>query len=244
LDRHAGFKLPPIPHPEKPGGLSTWHNSGEFFRYDHRGRDPRTDAAYADEVRRYYAASVSYSDAQVGRVLKALDELSLTENTIVVLWGDHGWHLGEHSIWGKHSLFEESLRSPLIIRKPGMNAAGQASAAVVETIDVFPTLCQLAGLPTPGFLDGFSLEPQIKDPAAPGRSAVSYFGGAETLRTDRHRLIRHRGGKGKSPEFELYDHQIPAGETINLADKEPDLVRELAGRLDQRLGSRRAATGE
>ncbi|MCU0794075.1 MAG: sulfatase-like hydrolase/transferase, partial [Opitutaceae bacterium] len=119
LDLYAGVELPPIPHPQRPAGLSTWHESKEFFSsYAHDGRDPRTDAAYADQIRRSYAASVSYADAQVARILEKLDALGLAQNTLVVLWGDHGWHLGEHAIWGKHALFEESLRAPLVIRAP------------------------------------------------------------------------------------------------------------------------------
>ena len=118
--------LPPIPHPAKPEGLSTWQPSSEFSnQYFHDGRDPRSDQSYADEIRRSYAACVSYADAQVGKLLAKLDELGLTENTIVVLWGDHGWHLGEHSVYGKHTLYEESLRAPLVIRTPGMIMPGR-----------------------------------------------------------------------------------------------------------------------
>ncbi len=240
-EANADSVLPPIPHPGKPAGKTTWHGSGEFFRYDHGGRDPRKDAAYADTVRRHYAASVSYSDAQVGRVLAALEKLSLDRETVVVLWGDHGWHLGEHAVWGKHTLFEESLRSPLIVRAPGLKAPGKPSAAVVETIDLFPTLCRLSGIAVPESLRGSSLEPQLADPAAPGRAAVSYSPAAETLRTDRHRLIRHRAARGKPEEFELYDHRSPQGETRNLAAEQPDLVKRLAGALDERLGAKAAA---
>jgi len=239
LDLHADTPLPAIPHPQKPAGKSTWHGSGEFFRYHHGGRDPRQDAEYADIVRRHYAASVSYADDQVGRVLDALEAHGLAENTVVVVWGDHGWHLGEHAIWGKHALFEESVRAPLIIHHPGIAAPGQSSAAVVETLDVFPTLCELAGLDLPGFLAGSSLKPQLENPAAVGRSAVSYTGAAETIRTDRYRLIRHRATAGQDGFFELYDHQSPAGETRNIAQDHPDVVAELARELDQRLGNTR-----
>jgi iduronate 2-sulfatase len=234
LDLHADQALPPIPHPEKPEGITTWHNSGEFFRYDHGGRNPNNDPAYADAVRRHYDACVSYADAQVGQVLAELEKLSLDRNTIIVLWGDHGWHLGEHAVWGKHTLFEESLHAPLIIHQPGMPEPGTSSAGVVETIDLFPTLCDLAGIGTPAFLHGTSLEPQLKSPGAPGRMAVSYFNDAETLRTDRYRLIRH-GGKKAKPTFELYDHQDPAGETKNIADAHPDLVAELNAKLDAKM---------
>jgi iduronate 2-sulfatase len=235
LDQHADQALPPIPHPEKPGGITTWHNSGEFFRYDQGGKNPNNDPAHADAVRRHYDACVTYADAQVGQVLAELEKLSLDRNTIIVLWGDHGWHLGEHGVWGKHTLFEESLRAPLIIRQPGMSAPGKASAGVVETIDVFPTLCGLAGIRTPDFLHGKSLEPQLKSPDASGHMAVSYWRDAETLRTDRYRLIRHDGKKKSDVFYELYDHQSPEGETHNIAAAHPELVKELNAKLDAKL---------
>lgn len=236
LDENARTALAPIPHPEKPSGKTTWHASGEFFRYDHGGLDPRKDAAYAEKVRRHYAACVSYADAQVGRLLEKLKALSLEKETIVVLWGDHGWHLGEHGIWGKHTLFEESLRAPLIIRVPGQAQEGKASEAVVESIDLFPTLCGLTGIKTPDFLQGSSLEPQLRDPKAPGRVAVSYAPGAETLRTERYRLIRH-ATKNEASFFELYDHQSGDGETRNIAGENAALVEALSKQIDRRLGS-------
>jgi iduronate 2-sulfatase len=234
-DLHASTPLPSIPHPDKPQGQSTWHASSEFFRYDHGGLDPRKDAAYAECVRRHYAACVSYADDQVGQLLDALEAHGLAEDTIVILWGDHGWHLGEHAVWGKHTLFEESLHAPLIIRHPGMPVPGEGSLAVVETIDLFPTLCELAGLPVPEHLHGSSLQPQLQNPAVRGRVAISYTAGVETLRSERYRLIRHRATKASPTYFELYDHASPAGETENLATKLPERVVELCSRLDQRL---------
>jgi iduronate 2-sulfatase len=234
LDEISNTPLAPIPHPQKPAGITTWHGSGEFFRYGHGGLDPRTDESYAIKVRKHYAACVSYADAQVGELLDQLKSLSLDKETIVVIWGDHGWHLGEHGIWGKHSLFEESLRSPLIIRMPGQKHAGKPSNGVVESIDLLPTLCELSGIQVPDFLHGKSLRPQLEDPSATGKSAISYSPGAETLRTDRYRLIRH-SRKNKAPVFELYDHQSPEAETRNLAEAQPGLCKSLAGELDTRL---------
>jgi iduronate 2-sulfatase len=235
LDLYEGAKLPPIPHPQKPAGLSTWHNSGEFQRYARGGRDPWKEPDYADEVRRSYAACVSYADAQVAQLLARLEKLGLAENTIVVLWGDHGFHLGEHAVWGKHTLYEESLRAPLVIRAPGMKHAGETTDAIVETIDIYPTLCELAGVPAPEGLSGNSLTKHLEDPKASGGGAVSYFNSNETIRTDRHRLIRHNKGK-KDATYELYDHGSPEKETKNIAAENPDLVLDLESKLDAKLG--------
>ena len=225
---YRSAELPVISHPSKPSGKTTWHSSGEFMKYNRWGRDPNRDAEFATEVRRHYAACVSYADAQVGRVLEQLKAVGADQNTIVVLWGDHGWHLGEHAIWGKHSLFEESLRSPLIIRAPGFSG-GALSSAIVETIDIFPTLCELAKLPTPEFAAGVSLVAQLENSEIPGHAAVSYSSKARTLRTDRYRLIVHRDG-----HVELYDHSTPEAETNNIAEKFPGVVSELQTVLDTR----------
>src|SRR5262249_15968747 len=107
---------------------------------------------------------VSYSDAQIGRVLAELDRLNLRSNTIVVLWGDHGWKLGEHDAWGKHSNVENDCNAPLIFSVPGMNYAGAHSRALVEFVDIYPTLCELAGLPLPAHLEGTSMKPLFAEP--------------------------------------------------------------------------------
>ncbi len=230
MQNYVGVELPAIPHPEKPDGKTTWHASGEFMKYNRWDRDPNTDGDFANQVRRHYAACVTYADAQVGRLIDRLDELRQLENTIIVLWGDHGWHLGEHAIWGKHSLFEESLRSPLIICAPAATQAGAKTAAMVETLDIFPTLCDLSGLPVPEFVDGISLKTILDSPdTAHGHSAISYAK-AKTIRTDRYRLILHPDGY-----CELYDHSLPDAETQNIADQNPDTVAQLSEQLQQRL---------
>lgn len=137
-------------------------------------------------------------------------------------------------MWGKHVLFEEALRSPLIIRVPGMTRPGKKSDAVVETRDLFPTLCDLAGVPVPAFAEGQTLRPQLEDPAVPGHDALAYHSGKKTLRTDRWRLILHTDGY-----VELYDHAAPEKENLNVAEKYPDVVSKLTNRLNVR----RQATG-
>lgn len=233
MQHYEGVDLPEIPHPEKPVGKTTWHGSGEFMKYNRWNRDPRRDAEFSTDVRRHYAACVSYADAQVGRVLEHLKQTGASDNTIVVLWGDHGWNLGEHAIWGKHCLFEESLRSPLIIHVPGIASPGAKTDAIVETIDVFPTLCDLAGLATPDFVKGQSLRPILSDPDAEGHPAISYRNGAVSVRTDQHRMIVHKDGF-----VELYDHRQRDAETKNLAagDVAPEqTINQLKALIDRRL---------
>jgi len=230
---YRAAQLPATPHPTKPIGRTTWHSSGEFMKYNRWGRNPNEDPEFALAVRKHYAACVSYADAQVGRIMATLEQTGAAGNTIVVLWGDHGWHLGEHAVWGKHTLFEESLRSPLIIASRGMNKPGEATDAVVETLDVFPTLCELAGVPSPDYVHGVSLVPMLDDPGAPGHPAVSYTPRARTIRTERYRLIVHNDGY-----VELYDHESPDKETKNIAQANPAVVRELHARLEARLSRR------
>ncbi|MEZ5944769.1 MAG: sulfatase [Planctomycetaceae bacterium] len=231
-DLYDDVEFPPIPHPEKPSGTTTWHSSGEFMKYNRWDKNPNTDAEFATEVRKAYAACVSYADAQVGKLLSRLDELGQRSNTVVILWGDHGWHLGEHAIWGKHALFEESLRSPLIVHYDGIVHPGKATSAVVETIDIFPTLCELTDVPSPEFAHGKSLIGQCNDPAASGHSALSYAS-AQTIRTATHRLILHPKG-----QVELYDHESSDGETHNIAAEHPDLVDQLTQQLNDRANLR------
>ncbi len=231
MEHYRNIELPPVPHPQKPSGKTTWHRSGEFFKYQRGGGDPRTDPEFNDLIRKHYAACVSYADENVGRILQRLAELDPDRETIVVLWGDHGFHLGEHAIWGKHDLFEEALRSPLIIRAPQItDSLGQQTTAITESVDVFPTLCELAGLDVPAGLCGKSLVPNLQDPELPGRPAIAYRAKAKTIRTDRYRLIVHPGG-----ETELYDHLQPDAETLNLSTDQPGLVNQLTEQLNRRL---------
>lgn len=221
----------------KPTWPSGWHKSGEFRgNYGHEGgSDPETDPEYARQMRRAYAGSVSYMDAQVGRVLAAVKELGLENDTIVVVWSDHGFLLGEHAIWGKHCLYDKALRSPLMIRHPGLVSPSSISTATVETVDLFPTLTDLCDLPTPSDLDGRSLRPQLDDPTANGVKPAHGFwtGGQRTMRTDRWRLIVHPAKKGATPQVELFDYETDPDETRNHAETQPEVVRELLARLDE-----------
>ena len=115
-------------------------------------------------IHAYYAA-ISYTDAQVGILLNTLDSLGTLNNTVIVLWGDHGWHLGDHDMWGKHTNYEQSTRAPLIFAAPNMKG-GQTSNSLTEFVDVFPTLCDLSGLPIPQNLAGKTLKPLMQDTKA------------------------------------------------------------------------------
>lgn len=136
---------------------------------------PLGDELSRDLLHAYYACT-SYVDAQIGRMLKALDEHGVRDNTIIVVWGDHGWHLGEMGIWGKATNYEIATRVPLIFWTPEMAKPGEATESIIELVDLYPTLCELAGLPLPEHLDGESLVPILDDPAAGvGNVAVSQF---------------------------------------------------------------------
>jgi uncharacterized sulfatase len=183
-----------------------------------------------------YRACVSYVDAQIGRVLGELDRLGLREKTIVVLWGDHGWHLGEQGIWGKHTLHEVALRSPLVIRAPGMASPGSATDGIVESVDIFPTLADLCGLPAPSGLSGRSMVPMLEDANAPGKPAAFGFwknGRGHSIRTPRYRLTMYteRDEPSRVIQTELYDHEADPLETENIAAERLKVVRELTKEL-------------
>lgn len=230
LDMYDGVEIPTIQHPEKPEGETTWHPSGEFMKYNRNGKDPRIDNEFALELKRYYAACVSYADKHVGDILKKLKETGADKNTIVVLWGDHGWHLGEHAIWGKHSLFEESLHSPLIIYNPEMNKNGQEIDAIIESLDVFPTLSEWCKLPNPEFVDGKSLVSVIENKEENSRVAIAYTSSATTIRTLKYRYTEKMNGN-----IELYDHVNDDDETNNIAKQNLEVVKALKQLLNEKL---------
>jgi uncharacterized sulfatase len=174
----------------------------------------------AREAKRAYYATITFVDAQVGKLLDALDRLGLTGKTVVVFWSDHGYHQGEHGLWKKQSLFEESTRVPLIIAAPGQQAKGQASPRTVELVDLYPTLADLAGLEPPGNLHGASLRPLLDNPqAAWARPAYTqvWRGGVpgHSVRTERWRYTEWGNGKQGA---QLYDHGTDPRELTNLAD--------------------------
>jgi iduronate 2-sulfatase len=214
-------------------------------------QDKLTDDLRRQALQAYYA-SISFMDAQVGRVINALDRLKLADNTIIVFTSDHGYHMGEHGLYQKMSLFEGSARVPLLIVAPGVTRKGTVSRSPVSQLDLYPTLAELAGVKPPANLQGQSLVPMLKDPSVPGRgwaltqvtrgggparATVTRDVGSEgkrffgyTLRTDRWRYTEwDEGRQGR----ELYDHDADPQELTNLADK-PEQAAIIAG-LSQQL---------
>jgi len=185
-----------IAPPNEPDKLdSAWfHNSGEFYKYRVPWKKTRP-LSLPDQMtsKRAYLACVRFVDRQIGRVLQSLDDLELAEDTIVVIWGDHGWHLGESAIWGKHSPFDRSLNSVLMIRVPGVSKPNHRCDELVESTDLYPTLmaaCRLESTETAFPLNGFSLLPLLQGGEQPLReAALSMFGKGFTLRSKTHRLI-------------------------------------------------------
>lgn len=223
FDLYDPTKLPLATHRSGVANDSGYvlHDSPEFRGF---GGIPKT-GPIPEQVQREalhaYLACVSYVDAQVGRLMKQLDELGLAENTIVVLWGDHGFHLGDHGMWGKHSVLENAARVPLIVVPPAGSAVKE-NASPVEFTDIFPTLCTLSKLPVPAGIAGRSLQPLIEGTEKSVREgALTVFQNKGAIgysyRTERHRYTEWVNKFGKTVATDLFDYEVDALETKNLA---------------------------
>jgi iduronate 2-sulfatase len=192
-----------------------------------------------DELKRQlihgYYASTSFVDAQIGKVIGELDRLGLAENTIVVLWGDHGFHLGDLGIWTKHTNYEQANRIPIMFVGPGING-NSSTRQLAESVDIYPTLCELAGLPKPTGpqpIDGVSLATVLKDPSARVRDHAYHAYPKRKLgraiRTERYRMVEWIKLDGSSDlvEYELYDYQTDSLEKKNLAASRPEVLEKL-----------------
>jgi len=215
------------------------HESFELTtHYDWPSGPGTISDAEARRQRHAYFACVSYVDAQIGKVLDACHRLDLDNRTIVILWSDHGWHLFDHGMFGKQTNFEIATRSPLIIRTPDLAQPGEAAKGLTETVDLYPTLIDLCGLPAVEGLVGTTLRPLLVDPTAPGKPAAFSFHNrgqkmGRTLRTDRFRFVQWRHQKtGAIAQVELYDHATDPDETTNVAHKHPDLIESLTQQLE------------
>ena len=201
------------------------------------------DGALPDDLQRelihgYYAAT-SYTDAQIGKVINALDDLGLAKNTIIVLWSDHGYHLGDHGIWCKHTNFEQATRIPFLISAPEMKP-GQRTEAFAENVDLYPTLCELAGVPLPIKPDGLSLVQALRDPQSTTKDHAFHVYPrhpllGRSIRTDRYRLVEWKA-PGAAPDtavLELYDYQKDPLEKKNIAAEDVATVASLRKILNQ-----------
>jgi iduronate 2-sulfatase len=206
--------------------------SGEF-RYYHLADYKEGSEAFHRMMRHGYLASVSYVDQLVGNVLAELERLELADDTIVILWGDHGWHLGEHDFWGKHNTMHLATRVPLIIRVPGKKAG--RTDALVETSDIFPTLCGLADLKPPTTVQGRSFAGVLDQPDKPFRDVVyNRFGRGDAVITERYTYTRYRGSESRM----LYDLNTDPSENKNLAGL-PEYA-EIVAKMDEKLNERMA----
>ncbi|MCF6310845.1 MAG: neutral/alkaline non-lysosomal ceramidase N-terminal domain-containing protein [Verrucomicrobiales bacterium] len=242
-DLYDPAKLPPVLHPDRPEGapgfaMTGW---GELRVYTDIPNKGPVSEEQTRQLRHGYAACISYVDAQIGLLLDELDRLDLRKDTIVVLWSDHGYKLGDYGMWCKHTNFELDTRVPLIVSAPGL-ATGGKSNALVELVDLYPTLSDLAGLPKPFGTEGESFAAIVGDPSLIGESvALSQYPRGPTvtgysMRTDRYRFTiwRNPEDHSKVHAVELYDHRSDPGEMINIATDEgnKDLVEQLTQRLD------------
>ena len=235
------FTLPASPVPPKDAPARALNNWSAIRAYADlpSGKEPLSELQTLAFIRAY-AAATSYTDAQIGRVLAQVDALGLTNNTVIVFCSDHGHHLGEQGIWGKQTLFESSLRCPLIVSVPGAPRA--ETEALVELVDIFPTLSDVCELPPPLGSEGISLQPVLENPMHPWKTAVfSQFGSGRSIRTAQYRYTEwgSNGRRGK----ELYDYYKDPHETRNIANlpQNAELIAHLSERL--RAGWQRAVPG-
>lgn len=230
------IKLAPNPFHPKDAPEYALTNSGELRNYTNMPAKGPIPDPLARTLKHAYYAAVSYTDAQIGKVLDELERLDLRKNTIIVLWGDHGWKLGEHGEWAKHSNVENDANAPLLLAAPGLKTAGRRSNALVEFVDIYPTLAELAGLSLPSHLEGVSFKPVLENPDRKWKAAAFSQYPRKTLmgysmRTDRYRFTVwvDRKDHSKIDAIELYDHQTDPQENTNIAKvaANKDLVNSL-----------------
>ncbi len=207
--------------------------SGELHQYS----DVIPKQVFPDDYQRllihgYYAAT-SYIDAQIGKVLDELDASGLAENTIIVLWGDHGWHLGDHGMWCKHTNYEEAARIPFMIAKAGAkNGSGTHTDAFMETVDIFPTLCGMAKIKPADGLDGINNAAVMEDPTTVTKDHIIHVyprGNriGRAIRTDFYRMVEWKvpGASAETADIELYDYVKDPLEKENVAKANPEIVK-------------------
>ena len=229
LYEESGIQLTPSPEIPQNVHPASLHASGEFNSYKTGEEKPslskNVSEAYARKLIHGYYAGISYIDEQIGKILIALQQSRLSENTIIVIWGDHGWHLGDHRVWGKHTLSEWSLRSPFMIKMPGKKPA--ICDKVVSTIDIYPTLMELCNIRMPYQTDGKSLAGLLNNPTTKNwqNVAYSYYRNGISLRTDHYRFTKYI--RKEQPAEELYDHYSDPNEKKNIAILNTHIIKKL-----------------
>ena len=231
-DRYQRENIPLPKDPFLPKNINSKSlgSMGEFYNYKLSDEKPTyqkpVSDTYAQKLIHGYYAAVSYTDHLIGKLLSKLKSLELDQNTIVVLWGDHGWHLGNDRKWGKHTLFETALKSVLMIKIPGKKNTSYPINTIVESVDIYPTLMELCGIAPPYPLDGKSLVELLDNPSTQkNQRAYSYWNQGFSMRTDRYRITRHFW-EGKH-NIELYDHFKDPQENVNIASDKPKIVDSL-----------------
>ncbi len=288
-DLYDEEKIPLTSQIEGPenGAAMGLHASFELRVRDGIPKEGKIDTVLAKTLKHAYLACVSYVDAQIGRMIDALDEAGVRDNTIIIVWSDHGWHLGDMGIWGKATNYEIATRIPFMIWTPDMpkGSRGKTSDALVELVDMYPTLCDLAGISHPEEIEGLSFKPLLEQPNMPWKKAVfsqfptpalrewgayplrpamreTYFGPlieevedriiaqqkekwdrelfenylmGYAMRTDRYRFVVWKDDRKPNERplcVELYDHETDPFETVNIAEKHPDLVDQLLSQFE------------
>lgn len=224
--------LQPASTPKK-----AFHRFGELRNYETIPKDGDLEEAMAKELIHGYYACVSYIDAQIGLILAELERLALAENTIVILWGDHGWNLGDHKLWCKHCTFASSLRVPLILKVPG-KTNGKKTDDITEFIDIYPSICDLTGIEKPPHLEGESFAMLVKGGKREKDFAVSKFNDAVTLIQGSYFYTEWTDKQGVPYARMLFDHETDPLELDNLAEKESysTVVEKLAKELRNKWG--------
>lgn len=228
-DLYDEASIPLSPSPDIPDGTHRFalHNSDEFNGYlcgdEKVSLDKRASDTYARKLRHAYFACISYVDAQVGKLLKELDRLGEAENTIVVVWGDHGWHLGDQCVWGKHTLMDASLRSMLIVKAPNARKAVR-NHRIVSSVDIYPTLMELCNVTVPKGLDGRSFMNLLDTPEDPTwkEAAYSYYNKGISVRVPSYRLTRY--WRNKDYISELYKCDMSELEVKNISTTEGKIM--------------------
>jgi arylsulfatase A-like enzyme len=195
-----------------------FHNFGELRSYSGVPAKGDVSDELAIKLIHGYYACVSYTDAQIGKILTTLEELELDNNTIVILWGDHGWNLGDHKMWCKHCNFESSLHVPMIVKAPG-RTHGEKTNDITEYIDIYPGLCELAGLPIPEHVDGESFVPLMDGKSMKKDYAISKFKEGVTLIRGNYFYTEYIDSEGNTRARMLFDHSNDPLELDNLSEK-------------------------